>query len=383
MSLADYLNELQATKTYQEGVIKTQEYSFKSRWGGLLRSLPPVPQANEDRHVVVIELRGNQPHIFTILKEPNHSISPTTRDADKLLFIFIEMKPRMLQIDAPPEGYTLGDGHHIRAKFELTYQVVDAKEFWQGSTDPLATLEKAVINEARDYFLGITSRYLIREQADLKKTVEQHIQETGVKVIKSKLENDISKECVIPGIKLTRTYAQVYLSDTLSAYLKELHDQMYGESGKKRLGRQYIERMIDDDSTFAPYGLRQIIMALDTGLLENFHTMEWSAAMRKVHERLAEEKRKYMEAQENAERSRLKRLIATAQEVGLDEMDIEDLKGKLADKLLQSVDEKNSQMPTNNEFLQQIIDPTSAAGQLSASEQRKLSDQTDSNESSE
>ncbi len=373
-----YVADLQQTKTYQAGLIQLQDYAFKSRWGGLIRTLPPVPHADDDRHVIVLEMRGQQPNLFTILADPRHSISPTSRDAEKLLFIFVEMKQRITKINTPSEGYQLADGHQIRATFQVTYRVSNAERFWKESKDPLDHLETIVIDEAKNYFLKISTDYLISRPAELKQSLERQIEDTGIKIVKNGLEEGIQANCIVGGLDILKVNADVHLSDTLREHLERLHKRIYGEGeylDKRHIKqvdtehRRYIDTLIDEDPTFAPYTLRQVIMTLDTGLLENFYIEDWNNAITKVHNAIANKK----EAYQNAEISRLEKLLKTAQRLELDEEDVNDIKEKLADKLLKSADEDNhSQMHSDNEFLQLILGSpdkrltAGAAGQIPA-----------------
>ena len=111
VSISGYIAEIEKTKTYEAGLIKFQEYNIKVNLFGLIRTLPSVPSADENRHVVVLKMVGDQPNLLTVLDNPNQSFNPNIRDANKLLFIFVEMKRHLTKLASPPEGYQLGDGH--------------------------------------------------------------------------------------------------------------------------------------------------------------------------------------------------------------------------------------------------------------------------------
>ncbi|MCP3686360.1 MAG: hypothetical protein GY861_27265 [bacterium] len=366
-------------------MIKTQEYKFITKLGGLYRALPEIPHADSDRHIIVMELLGNQPNISTVLTDPRVTISPKTNDANRLLFIFVEMKPHILKVASPQEKYRLGDGHQIGGTFDLTYQVADAEEFWRGAKDPIAVLEAAVVNEAKNYFLSITSHYLVSSPADLKKTLEQHIQDTEIKIVKSNLEDSIREKCLISGIEIIKVHANVQLSEELSEHLKRIHDRIYGQDGTldKRYSqkmvsdhRRSIDEMIDRDTTFLPHKLRNVTMMLDTGLLENFYTMEWSDAMRKVHDELSKQKNAYLAEQKTAKINDYRDRLKIAQEAQLDEVHILDLKDKLAKELTEDK-EDSSQLFSNNHFLQLAIGSISSAGQLTSSTPKQIPSPTE------
>ncbi len=369
MAISDYIAALEKTKTYKEGLISYQEYSFESKAFGLFRYLPSTPYADDDRHVVVLEIRGEQPNVFKVLKEPKRSIDLTTKDVGRFLFIFIEMRPHTLKIEAPGDGYSLGDGHRFNSTLTITYQVADAEEFWKGGRDQLAEFEMTVTDVAKNFFLNRTSSYLVNNPSELKQSLEQHIQETGIKILKNNLEKSIWGECKIAGIRLVKVNADIYLSDSLREHLQRMHNRLYGEGGA--VERKNIDQLIDYDTTFDPYGLRAVIMALDIRLLENFYSMKWSDAMRLVTERLAEKKEEYRRTVEDAEISRMRKIIATAQEVGLDEIDVKDLKAKLADKLMALADRDNSQAPSDSEYLKLTIAHLGSAGQITSDASRQ------------
>ena len=365
MALTDYIEALKNTKTYQSGLISCQEYSMKSEFFGFKKTLPDIPHADEDRHVVVMEIRGNQPNIYAVLAKHNHSISLTSRDADKLLFIFIEMRPQTLKVETPKEGYHLGDGHRINATLTLSYQVYDAEVFWKGGKDQLADLEMAVTDAAKNFFLNITSNYLINSPAELKQSLEQHLQKTEIVIIKNNLEDNISENCNIPGIKLLKVKADVFLSDSLRQHLQRMHARLYGDGGFA--DRRKIDQLINCDDTYRPYGLRQVIMALDIRLLENFYKMTWSDAMGKVTERLAERKEKDISSVDDKEINNMQKIIDAAQSLGLDEMAVTDIKDKIHKKLMDITDRTSEvNLPSDEEYLRRIAGPPLSIGLLTS-----------------
>jgi hypothetical protein len=376
MSISSYITELQETKTYEAGLIKFQEYNIKSNLFGLIRTLPSVPRADENRHVVVLKMVGDQPNLLTVLNNPNKAFNPNIRDANKLLFVFVEMKRHITQIEAPPEGYQLGDGHQISANLQVTYEVADAEDFWKGAKDPLAEFEAGIFDAAKSFFLNTTSNFLVNSPAAMKQSLERHIQETGMIVLKHDLEQSIRRNCEIAGIRVVTVNADVFLSEALRKHLQRIHDRIYGEGGTA--DRWKIDHLIDSDTTFSPYSLRTVIRFLDMGLLENFYTMDWSAAMRRVYDKLAEAKAAHFQAQQDAEINRMRKLIDTAREVGLDEIEVKDLKSKLAVKMSAMADEEDrSKLPSDNEFLKLRIGDVSTAEQLTSGTKKQLASPTD------
>jgi hypothetical protein len=271
MAISDYIDTLKKTKTYQAGLIKFEECSMKLEYFGFKRTLD-VPHADNDRHIIVMEIRGNQPTIRSILTQQNPSISLTSKDEGKLLFIFIEMRPQPpLKIETPAEGYRLGDGDQINSTFTVNYQVVDAEAFWKGGKDPLADFEAIIINAAKNFFLKVTGDFLINNPANSKKQLEQHVeqnlQETIIKIVKNDLESSIQQNCEIPGIKIVRVNADLQLSDLLKEHLERIRKVLYNLGGVA--DRWKIDQLLERDPTFHPYNLLQVIMALDIRLREN------------------------------------------------------------------------------------------------------------------
>ncbi|XCN72127.1 MAG: hypothetical protein Q3M24_17705 [Candidatus Electrothrix aestuarii] len=379
MAITNYLAELQATRTYKEGVITAQEYNFISKFGGIYRKLPEIPKADDDRHIIVMEMLGNQPNIYGVLSDPKMTINPKSTDANRLLFIFVNIKPSIFSVSPPEEGYKLGDNHHISATFKITYRITDVKKFWSYAKDPIAMLETAITDEARNYFLGVRSNYLVRAPADTKKTLESHIDAEIKKIkktleesIKTNLNDDNSGDGLISGIEIIQVNAVVQLSDELNTLLKKLHEKFFGEGGVvdkssdneiDALIRRKVDERIDEDKTFAPYPLRNVIMSLDTGLLENFYCMDWSGAMRKVHDELSKQKKAHLEEQNKTLIDEYENRLTKAKKLELDERHILDLKDKLADLLMQDPAD-TFQKTSNNQFLQQRIDLTVSNTQL-------------------
>ncbi|MCI5192676.1 MAG: hypothetical protein D3915_06055 [Candidatus Electrothrix sp. AU1_5] len=379
MAITNYLAELQATRTYKEGVITTQEYNFISKFGGIYRKLPEIPKPDDDRHIIVMEMLGDQPNIYGVLSDPKMTISTKSTDANRLLFIFVKIKPGVLRVPSPEKGYQLGDGHHINATFDITYRITDVKNFWSSAQDPVSALETTIADEARNYFSSVTSNYLVKAPADLKKTLESHI-DAEIKRIKKTLEESIRDNLndnnlgddLVSGIEIMKVNAVIQLSDTLNNLLKKLHDKIFGtgkavdtitDNDVDEILRAKIDERIDEDKTFAPYSLRDVIMSLDTGLLENFYCMDWSGAMRKVHDELSKQKKAHLEEQNKTLIDEYEKRLIKAKELELDERHILDLEDKLA-KLLMQDPADTFQRTSNNQFLQQRIDLTVSNAQL-------------------
>jgi len=365
MAIADYIDKLKKTKTFQAGLINCQEYSMKSEFFGFKRTLPDIPHADDDRHVIVMEVRGDQPNIYAVLAKQNHSISLTARDADNFLFIFIEMRPQTFKVETPIEGYHLSDGHRISATLTIIFQVTDAEIFWKGSRDQLTDLENSVIDATKNFFLNITSNYLINSPSELKQSLEQHLQKTEIIIIKNDLEANIYKNCDIAGINLIKVKADVFLSDSLKEHLQRMHTRLYGDGGLA--DRSKIDKLIDFDQTYRPYGLRQVIMALDIRLLENFYKMNWGDAMGKVTERLAERKEMELNSVGDTEISNMQKIINASKSLGLGDIAVIEIKDKIHKKLMDIADRTSEVKPPSDiDYLMGIVGPPSSTALLTS-----------------
>ena len=359
MSIETYTAAIKETKTYQAGLISFQEYSFRERVLGLIKTLPSVPRADDDRQIVVMEIKGDQPNILTVLKDAAHSIQPTTKDVDKLLFIFVEMRPHTLNIAETSEGYRLSDGHQVNAQFSITYQVEDAKLFWKGHKDQLLEFERAILNAAKRFFLNTSSDLFIDYPEDSTESLENHIKKAEIGEVKHSLEDDISQNCTIAGIQIQKVIADVHIGQSLYEYLERNHKKLYGKAGVA--DRYKMDQIIDNDKTFAPHSLRSVINALDMRLLKNFYNdnEDWNSAMCKVTERLAEKKEEFMKSIEEKELDKMEKLISTAERLGLDDADKQELRFKAAKNLLSMADNKTTPHTiSDQDYIAKIVAPS-------------------------
>lgn len=341
MSTSEYVQNLQTKKTYKTRlIVEVQEYSFKSL--GPIKIPPKLPRANKDRHVIAIEFRGQQPSVLSVLDDPNKTFNPVYGSADNLLFVFIDMKSHTLKIESPPKGYFLADNLQINVDFEIGFHVNKAQEFWETADDPVDKLESTIINEARDYLAQVMSSDLVVSPFDSKRDLEQHLN-SQLNPVKGKLEASI-RDFSFPGLVIEQIYANIVLSPELSDFLLALR--------KRRL----IDLQISQDKSFDPYDLRTVIKVIDSGeLLENFYSMPWTEAMRKVYERLAEVKKKYIVERNKNRRQELQELIVYAQKSGLDDIYIVQLKDQLAEELLKQATSSQSNMTSDYEFLEESV----------------------------
>lgn len=356
MSTTAYVNRLRESRTFKTGVIEDiEEYVYRVRLGGLFRTLPPLPQANSDRHVVVIEITGNQPSVFSVLTRMNHTINPTSRDVDQLVFIFLSVKPKRLTIQSPPDGYLLSDGQRIKADIELAFCVNNVEQFWNSATDPIANLEAQIINEAKKYFSRLNSASLINTLDISQRKLEQQIMDSQLSVIMDGLQSEIRNTSLKDkGVSVDEVHASIELTPQLQDFFDRRRNELLNRGGI--MDRHDVDTRIDRDRTFEPYKLRDLIMAVDSRLLENFYSMPYSDAMRLVHESVARARQAYLEKKNNEEIDRLSRLIEVAQTRGLDDLQVSVLKDKLADRLLSMADSSPSdESQSNQDYVRHLL----------------------------
>lgn len=350
MSTTLYIYRLQQLRTYQVGIIEDiQEYQYKRHFAGLFKRLPPLPQANTDRHVIAVTVKGEQPNEIIILPDDRQAIEPSILDVDKLVFMFLNMKLQQLKIASPPRGYRLADGQEIMVDFELMVQVTNAKDFWLAAKDPIAILEAMVINETQSYFLNMGSRSLVDKPLPSAQQADQQSLESRLRGAVQSLAANV-RNISLAGIQIKQVYAQVNLSDQLRTFLKRQLDTVYDPAGL--LDRRHVDERIDNHHVFEMFRLRDVIMALDTRLLERFYSNPYGEAIYAVYEKLADAKAKYVEEQQNAKIAKLKQAIATAVDAKLDEIPVNTLKEKLAEELYKLADDiKQTETPSTEEFI--------------------------------
>lgn len=350
MSTTLYIYRLMQLRTYQVGIIEDiQEYQYKQRFGGFFKRLPPLPQANTDRHVIAVTVKGEQPNEIIILPDDRQAIETSILDVDKLVFMFLNMKLQQLKIASPLRGYRLADGQEIMVDFELMVQVTNAKEFWLAAKDPIAILEAMVINETQSYFLNMGSSSLVDKPFLFEQQADQQSLESRLRCTVQSLAANV-REISLPGIQIKQVYAQINLSDQLRVFLKRKLDTVFNPAGL--LDRHHVDARIDSDHVFDMFKLRDVIMALDTRLLERFYSVTYGEAMYAVYEKLADAKAKYVEAQQNDKIAKLQKAIQTATDLALDEIPVNTLKEKLAEELYKLADDiKQTETPSTEEFI--------------------------------
>ena len=224
------------------------------------------------------------------------------------------------------------------------------------------------------FFGNITSIDLLTTPAEMLTAERQPDQQAGQKRVRTQLESEVLK-LHLPGLKLLKAEAIFTLSTDLANYLKTLHEGFYAtdepwEQVKKKrrdhAQRQYINGLLDQDTTFAPYNLHEVILALDTALLEEFYTAaDWQRAMAAVHKRLAEKQKAAVDSQRMGEIEHLKQWLQMAQFAGLKDDAQRRVQQVILDKLLESrKNQEDWKEPSSQEFLRSLINQGSSGPRL-------------------
>lgn len=396
-TIDDYVKSREQTKTYRTGFIKMQKYEKKSRWGGLIVDFD-APQADSEWHIVGISVQGNAPSVQTFLSHSGQKIDLKAKDVGQYLFVFVNMKPITIDINIPE--CILSDNDRVDTRLKISCQVQNVQDFWNSDNDPVQRFENAIVKEAKNYFHSIKSEYLVGNFNELRDSLEQQIQDTGLKVIRPQLEETIQVRCPIPGLAILDVDSDITISDTLRSVLEARHKSIwnvnriyYQEEERVQTSvvkdrheksadaqhrdlelarRKKIDAQIDTDTTFTRYGvsLRDLVMWLDTNLLENFYKMEWGQAMQQVHQALAQVRQSYqqiVQQQLDTEIERLTKRIEMARKAELDKEYIDEMKDVLATKMILAMNDTSGiKAPSEEEFSQYLRSSIVTGGSLAS-----------------
>jgi hypothetical protein len=364
MTLEDWLQTLRSTETYKSGVYNETEYGIKRRLPTFRRALPPVPRADADRHIIVMEVVGDAPVFVAGLTTDRPSIHVSAQDADRMLFIFVEMRRRALDVSAAAGTYRLADGDDVDCRLALEWRVEDAESFWKGSGDPVATLRARVIGTAREYLAGLTSERLLDDPSHVERGLADRIFDRAITIIRNGLETHVLQHASVPGVKIEGVSVVIESSELLTEHLRRLRDRFYGPGGL--IDRRKIDRLLELDQTYAPYRLRDVARFLDMRLLENFYSKPWQEAM---DELAAAFEAKKTEFRPKDRLTTIEEALDRAKKAGLDHDDITLLKEKFAEALLESLDRPDTRSAVSDQaFLTAVLGPPQPTAQIGAAE---------------
>jgi hypothetical protein len=367
LTINEYIEARNKTRTCQEQLIIFKQYKIEHKWFGLRIVFPEFPKSDEEHHVFVITFKGVHSSVTQVLT--HNDISIKTTDLSNCLFAFIKIKPQLLRIHSPNQGYQLGDGHKIHSAVDITYRVKNTREFWLSSDDPLAMFQHELIHIIKNYFFSITTEYLIREIGRSKRNLEAYIIEYytsnhETEKVKDYLQRYIKENFVSSGIEILNVHADIQLSQSLNKHLQRIHERIYGDDGilesryyslqQTALYRKQIDEQINSDKTFHPFNLKQVIAALDVRLLENFYNLPWTEAIQKVHDEIKRRKVSYLSHYRMDKIKGISWLIKVAKEEDLYAEQVDILKGKLFEEMNNSKTD-NSLLFTDKQFVQLLM----------------------------
>ena len=300
-----------------------------------------------------MEVVGDAPVFVAALTTDRPSIHVAAQDADRMLFIFVEMRQRTLEISADSETYRLADGNDVDCRLTLEWRVTDAEQFWNGSKDPVASLRARVVATTREYFTGLTSDRLLEDASHVERGLVDRIFDRALTLVKNGLETHVHQHATVPGVKIDRVSVLIEPSTELTDHLRRLRDKVFGEGGI--LDRSKTDRLLEVDQTYAPYKVRDVARFLDMRLLENFYSRPWQEAMDALA--VAFETRK-AELQPKDRLTTIEDALERAQRAELEDVYILELKDKYADALKESLNGPDTRSAISDQaFLATLLGP--------------------------
>ena len=217
-----YIDRLKSSRTYPILVARAETYKYQFKFNGLLRLLPPSPQANTECDVIILDSRNNCPTIWRVLSQSDEPEPLTTRDIGKVI-VYLHKKQKSFKVTPPPSGYRLGDDEPIDADIEFEVQITNAQEFWEGGDDPIGVLEKAAIAETERYFLDLSGFDLVARSSNASPTVNLNNVKDG---LARRLHN-----LSVAGLNIGNVTVEVRLPDYLKAFFARQNEKTWGQGG--------------------------------------------------------------------------------------------------------------------------------------------------------
>jgi hypothetical protein len=167
-----YLSWLPATKIYKEQLVTTHTTQrFK---------LSSLPKADPRRHILIMEMRGSDPNLYTVLTESRPTLSIGEAWLNKYLCVLVDMTQRSLTIS---NKYYLKNSRtdHLKVTITLEYKVANAETLFIKNRDSLTLLELLVASTAKQYFDQVSSTDfdIATLQTDLKAKVNEAVDNTS------------------------------------------------------------------------------------------------------------------------------------------------------------------------------------------------------------
>lgn len=363
-------------------------------------------RATDERAIVVVELHKKASKRTSVLVTPADRVRLRPGDCDHLLFVGVRKDPLVHRIGLKP--YYLDSGK-IQVGFHIHYQLQDALQLWKacnaldkvlegsGYKERRATLWKIPLgprkkvlelNAAADMAIDQAMRTLLEERFDrytrkfLQNTTIAYLINNTSDTIQSfqqlstrstayqRLEDELTRESrkiAVDGITILSVDAEIDWSNFEHEVLTRQQAQMPTDNDalKKAIERQnqYTQRqhtnfLLDNDTTFAPYNLRHLIMALNPELLEKFyHAPSWDEAMQAVYAAIDKKKKERLE-EKNNELAHLRKVIEDAQAVKMRDDELRRLQTLFVDTVIEQRTVRQSlQSASPQALLQELLGP--------------------------
>lgn len=352
-------------------------------WPELLRMMVwRGRSATHERVWVVVELHQNESKRTSALCKPTDRCPLPLWPCDELLFVGLRKDPVDIKLAALP--YVL-DGGQICVNFQLRCQLQDAVQLWKASKAienalQSGQLTKDTVNDAiqtfvaerfarytRKFFQNTTIAYLMNSATDMIQSFQQlSTRATAYQRLEDELERGVRK-IPVDGLTILAVDAEIDWRNFEHEALTQQQAQIPTDSDvfkkiverqNQYTQRQHINFLLDSDTTFAPYNLRHLIMALEPKLLEEFYTApSWDEAMQAVYGAIAEKKKERL-AEKDKELARLRKAIEDAQAVKMRDDELRRLQTLFVDTVIEQRATRQSLQSTSSQvLLQELLGP--------------------------
>ncbi len=263
MSIEDtYVDRLRQTRTYAEQLV-TIRTSEKFR-------LSSLPKADQQQHILIMEIHGSNPSLYTILTERRPGLSIGESLLHKFLCIIVEMNTRKLTLS---NQYYLKDrrADQIKVSITIRYKVVDAKTLIVDNQDAVAELEELIDSTVKKYLDRKSSANF--DIADLQTSLENEIE---------RATDDTSEEL---GLEVKKITASIKLTEEQAKHFGQLlaidrqHEIQVHEATRAEENERLVTEKYLNETRFRGVPLMTIAGAAGPTYVLNFYTMERKAAM--------------------------------------------------------------------------------------------------------
>jgi hypothetical protein len=340
-------------------------------------------RATDERAWVVVELHQSQVKRASTLSSSIDHYRFRPWHCDQLWFVALRKYP--VDVKLPLKRYTL-DGGEIGVSFQLRCQLQDVMQLWKACKvldncftqdhtlkreevdNAMRTLVQARFERyTRKFCQNTTIAYLINNTLDMIQSFQQlSTRATAYQRLEDELEREARKVSV-DGLAILAVDAEIDWSGFEHAIITEQQAQLPTDNDtfKKVIERQnqYTQRqhtnfLLDNDTTFAPYNLCHLIMALNPELLEKFYQApSWDEAMQAVYAAIDKKKKERLE-EKDKELARLRKAIEDAQAVKMRDDELRRLQTLFVDTVIEQRTTRQSLQSTSPQMLlQELLGP--------------------------